>query len=206
MLPRSFLWSSLKRACEWMIQWLNIAVESAVHQAFRRISHLCNSTPGYRMCVCCSSNTAFFFLSFFSQTQLWRSCTFGSRKKSKFCHYVVHIVLAFPAWRKGGHSCNTVREAGVYLREALGHSASQAPAGKMRTHLGLDSGVPVYLCAVLCTAVCTSDTGYRSLLKVWPFNLIFSTQKSACPTLYFLMSRSRSLIPSIHSVLHVYLY
>lgn len=41
------------------------------------------------------------------------------------------------------------------LREAPGHLASQAPAGKMRTHLGLDTGVCVSVCVCVCKAVCT---------------------------------------------------
>ncbi len=40
----------------------------------------------------------------------------------------------------------------VSLREAPGHLASQAPAGKMRTLLGLDSDVFVHLCVSLCKA------------------------------------------------------
>lgn len=38
----------------------------------------------------------------------------------------------------------------VSLREAPGHSAKQAPAGKMRTHLGFDPGVCVWICGHCC--------------------------------------------------------
>ena len=61
-----------------------------------------------------------------------------------------------PSFEREGREVASVHceRHSVSLREAPGHLASQAPAGKMRMHLGLDSGVCVYLCVLLCKAVC----------------------------------------------------
>lgn len=103
MLPRSFLWSALKRACEWMILWLNTPVESAVHQLSEGLV-TCVIPYLDTGCVFAAAATQqiSFFFSFFAKHN-FEEVVLCELKKSKFCHYVVHIVLAFPAWRKGGH-------------------------------------------------------------------------------------------------------
>lgn len=57
--------------------------------AFRGLSHLRNHITGYWVYVCCSSNMAKLFEANFEEVVLF------VLKMSKFCPYVVHIVLRF---------------------------------------------------------------------------------------------------------------
>lgn len=79
-------------------------------------------------------------------------------KMSKFSRYVVHIVLGVQLKGREVTSVHCERHS-VSLREAPGHLASQAPAGKMRTHLVLDSGVCVRVC--YCVRLCAHETRER---------------------------------------------
>lgn len=82
-------------------------------------------------------------VALYSPTVLW------------FCHNVVHIVQGFQL--KGSEVTSVHRERhSVSLREAPGQSASQAPAGKMRTHLGLNCSQCSFGLLLLYEAACTS--------------------------------------------------
>lgn len=124
MLPRSFLWSALKSAWDWKF-------------------HLPCDTHSCKIVTCVILYVDIWYMFAAAVTRLisseanfWRSCTFCAKDVKVLSLYGSHCSRLSSLREREVTSVHCERH-GVSLREVPGHFASSAPAGKMRTHLGV---------------------------------------------------------------------